>query len=216
MDAVGYDEASLPRHRNRISRICRTVGLSTAAPHVYFLPISALEGDNVVRPSRNMPWFEGPDSAGVSRDGSGSPPYPRHRVSFSGAARDPAGSRLPGLCRTSGFRHRSSGRWHSGAAFRPALAREEHRNVRRPSGRSRGADVGDTDARRRSGYQPRRHAGLGAEAARRGAPVRRQRGVDERTAARSQPALHPETHHADSARGSEGGPASRQHQDPGA
>ena len=31
-----------------------------SSPHVYFLPISALEGDNVVRPSRNMPWFEGP------------------------------------------------------------------------------------------------------------------------------------------------------------
>ncbi|HTC88923.1 MAG TPA: hypothetical protein VK686_11535, partial [Bryobacteraceae bacterium] len=31
-----------------------------AAPHIYFLPISALEGDNVVRPSRHMPWFEGP------------------------------------------------------------------------------------------------------------------------------------------------------------
>ena len=26
----------------------------------YFLPISALDGDNVVRAARNMPWFDGP------------------------------------------------------------------------------------------------------------------------------------------------------------
>ena len=30
------------------------------APHTYFLPISALAGDNVVRRSRQMPWFGGP------------------------------------------------------------------------------------------------------------------------------------------------------------
>jgi sulfate adenylyltransferase subunit 1 (EFTu-like GTPase family) len=29
-------------------------------PHAYFLPISALAGDNVVRRSRKMPWFGGP------------------------------------------------------------------------------------------------------------------------------------------------------------
>ncbi len=34
--------------------------MQQAAPQVYFLPISALEGDNVVRRSRNMPWFHGP------------------------------------------------------------------------------------------------------------------------------------------------------------
>ncbi len=59
MDAVGYERSDLPFHRDRISRVCRRLS-SAHAPHVYFLPISALEGDNVVRPSRNMPWFEGP------------------------------------------------------------------------------------------------------------------------------------------------------------
>ena len=48
-----------------------------------------------------------------------------------------------------------------------------------------------------------------------GAPVRRQRGVAERTAARPEPALSPEAHHANLARRSEGRAASRQHQDLG-
>jgi len=56
MDAVGYDEAIFrtieTEYREFIGRL--------HAPHVYFLPISALEGDNVVRASRHMPWFQGP------------------------------------------------------------------------------------------------------------------------------------------------------------
>src|ERR1700733_6986245 len=59
MDAVGYDEAVFrPIETEFRDFIGRLTG-QHAAPHVYFLPISALEGDNVVRPSRNMPWFEG-------------------------------------------------------------------------------------------------------------------------------------------------------------
>src|SRR6202044_4004305 len=59
MDAVGYDEAIFrPIETEFRDFIGRLTG-QHAAPHVYFLPISALEGDNVVRPSRNMPWFEG-------------------------------------------------------------------------------------------------------------------------------------------------------------
>src|SRR5260370_31399156 len=43
----------------------------------YYLPMSALEGDNVVRRSRNMPWFEGPslleyvETVGIDRASSG-------------------------------------------------------------------------------------------------------------------------------------------------
>jgi len=29
-------------------------------PHLYFVPVSALTGDNVVRPTAAMPWYEGP------------------------------------------------------------------------------------------------------------------------------------------------------------
>lgn len=57
MDLVEYDQAVF----RAIERDFREfLGRLHARPHVYFLPISALEGDNVVRRSRKMPWFEGP------------------------------------------------------------------------------------------------------------------------------------------------------------
>jgi sulfate adenylyltransferase subunit 1 (EFTu-like GTPase family) len=56
MDLVGYDadvfRAIETEFREFLSHL--------HAPHTYFLPISALAGDNVVRRSRNMPWFGGP------------------------------------------------------------------------------------------------------------------------------------------------------------
>jgi sulfate adenylyltransferase subunit 1 len=59
MDAVGYDEAVFRSIESEYREFVSRLGVQSS-PHVYFLPISALEGDNVVRPSRNMPWFEGP------------------------------------------------------------------------------------------------------------------------------------------------------------
>jgi len=56
MDLVGYD-ADVFR---RIEAEFRGFLSHLSAPHTYFLPISALAGDNVVRRSRNMPWFGGP------------------------------------------------------------------------------------------------------------------------------------------------------------
>ncbi|HEX5226651.1 MAG TPA: sulfate adenylyltransferase subunit CysN, partial [Bryobacteraceae bacterium] len=56
MDAVGYQESVF----RAIEREFQAFLQKLNAPHVYFLPISALEGDNVVTPSRNMDWFEGP------------------------------------------------------------------------------------------------------------------------------------------------------------
>jgi sulfate adenylyltransferase large subunit len=56
MDAVGYDEAVFRSIESEFREFVSHLN----APHVYFLPISALEGDNVVRSSRNMAWFQGP------------------------------------------------------------------------------------------------------------------------------------------------------------
>src|ERR1700735_2990409 len=56
MDIVGFDEAVF---RSIETEFREFLGRLSAL-QVYFLPISAREGDNVVRPSRNMPWFEGP------------------------------------------------------------------------------------------------------------------------------------------------------------
>ena len=60
MDAVGYEESVFRAIENEFRDFLGRLAVQKSAPQVYFLPISALEGDNVVRPSRNMPWFEGP------------------------------------------------------------------------------------------------------------------------------------------------------------
>jgi sulfate adenylyltransferase large subunit len=56
MDLVNYDRAVFDALRDDFAPILATLGV----PDPYFLPISALLGDNVVEPSANMPWFSGP------------------------------------------------------------------------------------------------------------------------------------------------------------
>src|ERR1035441_6648913 len=56
MDLAGYDQAVFERIRDEFSGFLAKLG----APETYFLPMSALAGDQVVERSRNMPWFEGP------------------------------------------------------------------------------------------------------------------------------------------------------------
>jgi sulfate adenylyltransferase large subunit len=56
MDLVGYDQEVFRRIRAEFEPFLHRVG----AQDPYFLPISALKGDNVVEPSTNMPWFGGP------------------------------------------------------------------------------------------------------------------------------------------------------------
>src|SRR5579872_187508 len=56
MDLVNYDRQVFTQIQSEFLAWNR----GAAGLAFYFLPISALEGDNVVRGSRNMPWFEGP------------------------------------------------------------------------------------------------------------------------------------------------------------
>src|SRR5580698_6186888 len=56
MDLVGYSEEVYQQIRAEFEPFLRKVG----ANDPYFLPLSALKGDNVVEPSANMPWFNGP------------------------------------------------------------------------------------------------------------------------------------------------------------
>ncbi len=56
MDLVGYDEKVFRAIEAEFTAFLARLN----APHGYFLPISALAGDNVVRRSREMPWFDGP------------------------------------------------------------------------------------------------------------------------------------------------------------
>src|SRR5207245_1169494 len=55
MDLVGYDEDVFTRIRAEFAPFLIRLG----APDPYFLPVSALHGDNVVDRSANMPWFDG-------------------------------------------------------------------------------------------------------------------------------------------------------------
>ena len=57
MDIPGYDEAVFRRIKEDFTRVLAQIGEVDA----WFVPISALKGDNVVHPSAAMPWFDGPN-----------------------------------------------------------------------------------------------------------------------------------------------------------
>ena len=56
MDLVGFSQEVF----DRISAEFREFADQLGIKNVYAVPVSALEGDNVVRRSKRMPWFEGP------------------------------------------------------------------------------------------------------------------------------------------------------------
>jgi sulfate adenylyltransferase large subunit len=56
MDLVDYDEAAFDEVVRSVIELGSAIGLE----NVEFIPISALEGDNVVERSANMPWYDGP------------------------------------------------------------------------------------------------------------------------------------------------------------
>src|SRR5271156_5410143 len=56
MDLVAFSEEVF----DRISADFRDFAGQLGIVNVYPIPVSALEGDNVVRRSKRMPWFEGP------------------------------------------------------------------------------------------------------------------------------------------------------------
>ena len=56
IDLVGFDEAVFDHVRKEYDVIAGRLGLTD----VRYIPISALEGDNVVRPSERTPWYDGP------------------------------------------------------------------------------------------------------------------------------------------------------------
>jgi sulfate adenylyltransferase large subunit len=56
MDLVEYSQESFDAIRHDFEALCAQLGL----PDVEMIPVSALEGDNVVTPSAAMPWYPGP------------------------------------------------------------------------------------------------------------------------------------------------------------
>jgi len=75
MDLVAFSEEVF----ERISVDFRDFAAQLGIANVYPIPVSALEGDNVVRRSKRMPWFEGPslleylEEIPVSDNGAASP-----------------------------------------------------------------------------------------------------------------------------------------------
>ncbi|MDT4288900.1 sulfate adenylyltransferase subunit CysN [Methylomonas sp. MO1] len=55
MDLVGYSEETYHKIQDDYLAFVKTLDLHD----VHFIPMSALDGDNVVNPSENMPWFTG-------------------------------------------------------------------------------------------------------------------------------------------------------------
>ena len=56
MDLVNYDQAVYERIVKAYRAFAASLGLKDITP----IPLSALSGDNVVEPSANMPWYQGP------------------------------------------------------------------------------------------------------------------------------------------------------------
>jgi bifunctional enzyme CysN/CysC/sulfate adenylyltransferase subunit 1 len=56
MDLVAYSQQSFHAIRRDFEALCAQLGIGA----VEMIPVSALEGDNVVTPSAAMPWYEGP------------------------------------------------------------------------------------------------------------------------------------------------------------
>jgi len=58
MDAVNYDESKFNKVKEEVSNLLKTAGYKVE--EIPFIPISALQGDNVVKKSEKMPWYKGP------------------------------------------------------------------------------------------------------------------------------------------------------------
>jgi len=56
MDLVDYDQQVFEQIQNDYQSFAKNLTL----PHIHFIPVSALTGDNVVDESPNMPWHQGP------------------------------------------------------------------------------------------------------------------------------------------------------------
>src|SRR3546814_15143177 len=56
MDLVDWDGQVFDRIGKAYAELAQTLGIA----NFHLVPISALKGDNVVEPSRNTPWYDGP------------------------------------------------------------------------------------------------------------------------------------------------------------
>lgn len=57
MDMVNYDEAKFNKIKEEVSALLKSVGYKPE--QIPFIPVAALKGDNVVKPSENLAWYRG-------------------------------------------------------------------------------------------------------------------------------------------------------------
>ena len=137
----GIPRGRLQRHPRRIPRLRRAASQRQPGDITY-IPISALEGDNVVNRSSRTPWYDGPallehlETVPIARD------IQPDRPALSGAVRDPSQSGFPRLRRPDRFRRHPPRRRDHRPALRPHQPREIHRHLgrrsaKRPSPRCR-------------------------------------------------------------------------------
>ncbi len=58
MDACNYDQAKYNQVKEDVSKLLKSVGYKPE--EIPFLAVSAYKGDNVMKKSENMPWYDGP------------------------------------------------------------------------------------------------------------------------------------------------------------
>ena len=58
MDTVNYDEAAYNKVKEELEKLLKSIGYDMSK--IQFVPISALEGENVTKKSEKMPWYNGP------------------------------------------------------------------------------------------------------------------------------------------------------------
>ena len=120
MDLVDYSRgASSARSRRPTASSPREVGLED----ITAMPLSALRGDNMLVPSANTPWYDGPTLMGylesVELDETR---QQKDVVPDAGAVGQPPRPRLPRLLRHDLERHRQAGRRDPRPAVRAARA----------------------------------------------------------------------------------------------
>ena len=57
IDVVNYDEAKFNEAKEKVGKLLSGVGYDLSK--VQFVPVSALKGDNIAKPSENMGWYKG-------------------------------------------------------------------------------------------------------------------------------------------------------------
>ncbi len=57
LDAIEYNEKKVEGVKNDVEGLLKTVGYKQN--QIQYVPISALKGDNIAKPSENMPWWKG-------------------------------------------------------------------------------------------------------------------------------------------------------------